>query len=126
VRFRQVRRRGRFTVTLATPAVVGSFAGCSPVYSCRVGRRVLINDERWRRATPTYRGLLEPYRQMVVNHEVGHALGFGHAGCSRRGALAPVMQQQSKRLNGCRRNPWPLPGERRAFARRIGVTGEGA
>jgi hypothetical protein len=83
---------------------------------------VLINDERWRRATPTYRGLLELYRQMVVNHEVGHALGFGHAGCRRRGGLAPVMQQQSKSLSGCRRNPWPLPDERRALARRLGVS----
>jgi len=122
VRFRRVSRGGRFTVRLASPRVVGSYGGCSSYYSCRVGRYVMINDARWRFATSSYRGERRHlYRQMVVNHEVGHALGFGHATCRRAGWRAPVMQQQSKGLGDCRANPWPLPGERRALARRLGV-----
>ncbi|HEX5017257.1 MAG TPA: DUF3152 domain-containing protein, partial [Actinomycetes bacterium] len=56
-------------------------------------------------------GNLRQYRAMVVNHETGHWFGLGHASCGGSGKLAPVMMQQSKGLEGCRPNPWPLPGE---------------
>lgn len=122
VRFKRASR-GSFQVTLAAPGVVGSFGGCSAYYSCRSGGYVLINAARWAKATPTFPGrtLLHSYRQLVINHEVGHALGFGHSGCRRSGALAPVMQQQSIGLQGCQRNQWPLPSERWVLARRLGV-----
>jgi hypothetical protein len=48
---------------------------------------------------------------MVVNHETGHWLGHGHLGCGGAGRLAPVMMQQSKGLDGCKHNPWPLASE---------------
>lgn len=122
VRFRRVSQRGGFTVRLTDPRVVGSYRGCSTYYSCRVGRYVMINDNRWRFATRSYRGQpLHHYRQMVINHEVGHALGFGHGRCPGAGLRASVMQQQSKGLDGCVANPWPLWAERRALARRLGV-----
>jgi hypothetical protein len=51
---------------------------------------------------------------MLINHEVGHRLGYGHITCDKDGGLAPVMQQQTKFLNHdgirCRANPWPYPG----------------
>jgi len=122
VRFKHVSRGGQFTVRLTDPRVVGSYGGCSSYYSCRVGRDVMINDNRWRYGTRSYGDEpLHLYRQMVVNHEVGHALGFGHASCGRTGSRAPVMAQQSKGLGGCQANPWPLSSERSALARRLGV-----
>jgi hypothetical protein len=52
---------------------------------------------------------------MLVNHEIGHTLGQHHRGCSKDGALAPVMMQQSKGMttngNTCKPNPWPRPYE---------------
>lgn len=115
VRFVPVRRGGAFTVVLAEARTLPSFSSvCSVEWSCRVGRFVVINQTRWQRASPAWnaaRGPLRGYRHMVVNHETGHWLGFGHAGCPRRGAPAPVMMQQSKGLAGCRFNPFPTPAE---------------
>ena len=116
-RFRAVTggRPGDFTVVLAQARYLPSFSwGCSAAYSCRVGRTVVINETRWRTGSPAFPGTLEQYRQMVVNHETGHWLGRPHASCPRPGRPAPVMQQQSKGMHGCRANPWPLRSELRA------------
>jgi hypothetical protein len=122
IRFRE-GRGSAFRITLASPGAVAGFAGCSSAWSCRAGHFVLINKMRWDRASGAYpgRSRLQAYRQLVINHEVGHALGFGHAYCGRRGSAAPAMQQQSKGLNGCDANPWPLRWERRILARRYAV-----
>ena len=83
-------------------------------YSCQNGPVVAINANRWRYATPEWTGDLATYRQMLVNHEVGHLLGMHHPPapqCPGRGQLAPVMAQQSTELDGCRPNPWPLSHE---------------
>ncbi|HLU44175.1 MAG TPA: DUF3152 domain-containing protein [Natronosporangium sp.] len=78
--------------------------------SCRVPGQAIINYTRWRESVPHYVDSEVPlvtYRQMVINHEVGHELGYGHEGCPAPGELAPVMMQQTIRLDGCIANPWP-------------------
>lgn len=116
VAFRRVDRGGHFSVVLAEAGRVPGFHPiCSAQWSCRVGRYVVINQTRWQRATPSWnraRKSLRSYRHMVLNHETGHWLGHGHLGCPGRGRPAPVMMQQSKGLDGCRHNPWPLGSER--------------
>ncbi|MET1058960.1 MAG: DUF3152 domain-containing protein [Nocardioides sp.] len=115
IAFKEVRSGGSMTLVLAEASRVPSFSSvCSSSWSCRVGRYVVINQKRWRSASPAwnrYGGSLRDYRHMVVNHETGHWLGHGHRTCPARGALAPVMQQQSISLGGCRFNPFPTRRE---------------
>ena len=88
-------------------------------YSCQRSEVVALNAERWREATPKWTGDLHTYRQMLVNHEVGHLLGQPHprVQCPRPGQPAPLMAQQSTELDGCLPNPWPLDAEVAAAAR---------
>ena len=117
VRFVPVRKGGAFTLWIAAAATVPGFSsGCSATWSCRVGRNVIINQTRWRTASPAWNaGRLSrrDYRHMVVNHETGHWLGKGHARCPGKGRPAPVMMQQSKGTGGCDFNPWPTRAELR-------------
>ncbi len=111
-RFARVARGGDFTVVLAQASLVPTYSrSCSALYSCRVGRDVILNVDRWRSGARAFPGSLEQYRQMVLDHETGHWLGLGHASCPGRGRPAPVMQQQSKGMQGCTPNAWPLEGE---------------
>lgn len=103
-----------FTVWLAAPDKMTSFAlGCSTFYSCRVGRNIIINDDRWRLGSPFLAMNLDDYQHMVVNHETGHWFELDHSDCPLTGQAAPVMMQQSKGvLNGCLPNPWPTSVEK--------------
>lgn len=99
-----------FVIYLASPPTVNEM--CAPLktggkWSCASRNRVILNSDRWTLLTPTYAGKTADYRAYMVNHEVGHYLGRGHVGCSTKGAPAPVMLQQSIRLEGCTPNAWP-------------------
>lgn len=112
-----------FVITLASPVTTGEWCRKSGLdttvdnVSCDSAQtpRVMINAFRWARGSETFGPkAMHAYRQMLINHEVGHRLGHGHVNCGTPGALAPVMQQQTKslRIDGiaCRANPWVYPG----------------
>ncbi len=99
-------------VILASPMT--SAALCRPlvtrgVASCGHDGRAVLTVLRWVRTTPEFVKIRTTYRHYLVNHEVGHLLGHSHEPCPRRGALAPIMQQQTYGLKGCRPNAWPYP-----------------
>lgn len=100
---------------LTSPATVDRL--CYPLdtrgyTSCRVGTNVVINVNRWALGAAPFMnagGSITEYRNYVINHEMGHFLGRGHVGCPGAGRLAPVMQQQTLHMSGCRPNGWPHP-----------------
>lgn len=112
VRFERTDRPdAELRIIVATPTLTDRL--CRPLVtagevSCRVDDRVVLNAKRWAYAVPAYIGKVEEYRRYLVNHEVGHAIGYSqHSQCTEPGTPAPVMMQQTKGLQGCRPNPWP-------------------
>ncbi|WP_406383749.1 DUF3152 domain-containing protein [Streptomyces sp. NBC_01618] len=111
-----------FVITLASPGTTGDWCMKSGLdttednVSCdsAATERVMINAYRWAQGSSTFGSdKLFAYRQMLINHEVGHRLGHNHVSCRTPGALAPVMQQQTKSLDidgiKCRPNAWVHP-----------------
>ncbi|MFI1222399.1 MULTISPECIES: DUF3152 domain-containing protein [unclassified Streptomyces] len=111
-----------FVITLASPGTTGDWCAKSGLdttidnVSCDSAAtdRVMINAYRWAQGAATFGPeQLLPYRQMLINHEVGHRLGHNHVSCRTPGALAPVMQQQTKTLElegiKCKPNAWVHP-----------------
>ncbi|OII66620.1 DUF3152 domain-containing protein, partial [Streptomyces sp. CC77] len=111
-----------FVITLASPGTTGVWCAKSGLdttvdnVSCdsAATQRIMINAYRWARGADTYGpDRMLAYRQMLINHEVGHRLGHNHENCRKPGGLAPVMQQQTKTLEiggiSCRPNPWVYP-----------------
>ncbi|MEV5162938.1 DUF3152 domain-containing protein [Streptomyces sp. NPDC053728] len=112
-----------FVITLASPGTTGVWCAKSGLdttednVSCDSAAtdRVMINAYRWAQGASTFGAdKLLSYRQMLINHEVGHRLGRNHVNCRTPGAPAPVMQQQTKTLDidgiKCLPNPWVHPG----------------
>ncbi|MGH3677080.1 MAG: DUF3152 domain-containing protein [Mycobacterium sp.] len=125
-----------FRISLSTPMT--SREGCgyeipietscyNPVYGPDQQPRVILNEARWVRGAVPFQGDVGSYRQYLINHEVGHAIGYQrHEPCTENGDLAPVMMQQTFSTNdndaarfdpewvkpdgkACNANPWPYP-----------------
>lgn len=115
VRFERVEDPALATVRvlIAAPATVDAMCGRVGLrtlgrYSCWTGRFTALNAERWTGGADDFDDL-EVYRRYLVNHEVGHALGYRHTRCAGPGQLAPIMVQQTIGTGGCVANGWPYP-----------------
>jgi hypothetical protein len=114
VRFQRVQKGAGTFILIAEPETVDRL--CYPLQtkgevSCCNGRYVVFNAVRWKEGVPHWTGSISTYRQMLINHEMGHRIGKSHQNCPGHGKLAPVMQQQTYGLQGCLMNSWPLDSE---------------
>ncbi|WP_328312004.1 DUF3152 domain-containing protein [Streptomyces sp. NBC_00442] len=111
-RFQLVATGADVVIKIATPkttdklcAAVGDTGG---ELNCEVGGGVVVNLKRWVTGSPQYDGPPAEYRHLIINHEIGHLIGYHqHMACPGAGKPAPVMMQQIKGLNGCTSNAWP-------------------
>lgn len=125
-----------FRISLSSPMTVRLGCGyefpletsCyNPAFGPDRQPRVFVNVARWIRGAVPFEGDVGSYRQYVINHEVGHAIGYlRHEPCDKQDGLAPVMMQQTFSTSNddaarfdpdwvqpdgktCRFNPWPYP-----------------
>jgi Protein of unknown function (DUF3152) len=103
-------------VLLATPDTTDTLcatAGLNTegVYSCRYGTTIVINLRRWLKGAPGFAMGLDGYHTMVINHEMGHRLGFDHMLCPHAGQPAPVMEEETIDLAGCTPNAYPFASD---------------
>ncbi|MEV5602503.1 DUF3152 domain-containing protein [Streptomyces sp. NPDC052299] len=117
VTFRQVAdESATLVIRIATPDTADAICATGGLdtegeLNCRVGRTVAVNLKRWQLGSPEFAGPPEEYRALIINHEVGHWLGYDHRECPGPGRPAPVMMQQIKGLHGCVSNAWPYAAD---------------
>lgn len=135
VRIDSKQRTPDFRILLTTPETTKKYCGFDiPIESsCYLGsatpgqNMVILNLARYLLGAKTFGGDTMSYRIYEINHEVGHAIGYGHLPCRGNGELAPVMMEQTFSLTNsviyrfdksgavpnnnltCKPNPWPYP-----------------
>lgn len=98
-------------VVLASPGTTDRL--CLPLdtigeLSCGIEETAVLNFKRWATGSQAWEST-ERYRQYLVNHEVGHVIGYHHDLCAGEGEHATVMVQQTTTTSGCIPEPWPVP-----------------
>ncbi len=68
---------------------------------------IWIHADNWNKVPPDFVGSKRLYREYVIQHEMGHVLGYNHERPINISELCPVMYQQTKGTRGiCKSNPW--------------------
>jgi hypothetical protein len=120
--FERTDGKADFVIRLASPGTTNKLCGAvgldtsEQTVSCDAAGTpyVVINAWRWAQGSETFGDEMVMYREMLINHEVGHRLGHGHEYSCRPDGLAPVMMQQTKTVTAqsgkvCKINAWPYP-----------------
>ncbi|MEV5938551.1 DUF3152 domain-containing protein [Streptomyces sp. NPDC051994] len=115
-RFQLVADGADVVIKIATPKTTDKLCASNGdtggELNCEVTGGVIVNLKRWVTGSPQYDGPPAEYRHLIINHEIGHMIGYHqHMACPGAGKLAPVMMQQIKGLNGCKSNAWPYTSD---------------
>jgi len=77
---------------------------CKGLVSCQVGNVLAFNADKWDTLPVGWVGSLAGYQTELINHEVGHWLGFDHAGCVSKPTAQPILATPTVVLPGCSPN----------------------
>jgi len=98
-------------VVLASPGTTDEL--CLPLdtassVSCGIEETAVLNFKRWAKGSKAWKEIAN-YRHYLVNHEVGHVIGYHHDLCAGEGEHATIMVQQTTTTSGCIPEAWPAP-----------------
>jgi len=111
--FKNIESPHKIPIRLSSNKTLLEVCGFPGKLSCcdMATKECWINAYRWKYGS-TKSGLpLTKYRNYVINHEVGHALGKLHTQCPCEDCPAPIMMQQTKGIGHCKPNDKPLKNE---------------
>lgn len=113
INFIQVEENYNFQIILASPKNIRNYCNFSGL-SCAdpVHQKIWINNSRWTNGAKPSKLSLKNYRIYLINHEVGHILGFLHA-IPIKNRKVPVMNQHTLGLKGGLAYMWPLKSEQK-------------
>ena len=116
LKFVQDNNDYHFEIILARPSLIKTTCGFGKL-SCAdmVTNKIYINLNRWIKGSKFSKLNLEGYRNYVINHEVGHILGFDHDKPIKN-RLCPVMVQQTLSIGDAKPNPYPTRKEQKELA----------
>ena len=101
--FEIVENNSDILIRLSSAKTIKEKCGFHENLSCAelAGKHIFLNEDRWFHGAPASQLSLDDYRQYMVSHEMGHALGKGHTKCPCKGCPAPIMLQQPKGIQQC-------------------------
>lgn len=76
--------------------IYGGPANLSVTFYGKDPIEVMIDANNFITGVPISKLGKKEYRKYVINHETGHALGYGHLPCNSENQICPVMYQMTK------------------------------
>lgn len=103
----------KITIRLSSNKTVEKICGLANKLSCcnMQTKECWLNFYRWINGANPSQLPLYKYRNYMINHEVGHALGRFHTTCPCVGCTAPIMMQHTVSIGECTPNDKPLIDE---------------
>jgi hypothetical protein len=113
VRFEAGSSNCNFTLGLVSNGSMGLLdQRCDRQSTCRLGDQIEINLANWQRPPLAWKSGTAAYRAELVNQEVGHWLGFDHAGCLGSTSSTSLLQAPTLVLDGCSPNWFAMTPDR--------------
>lgn len=113
--FKNIKSTNKIPIRLSTNSTISRDCGFDPrerLSCCDMStKEVWLNFYRWINGATESKLNLYKYRDYMINHEVGHALGRLHVTCPCPGCPAPIMMQHTITIGECSPNSKPLKGE---------------
>lgn len=112
--FDKIQTNKKIVINLSTNDTINKKCGFgAEMLSCcdMSTKEVWINFYRWMNGSKHSKLNIYKYRDYVINHEVGHALGRLHTDCPCEDCPAPIMMQHTVSIGNCKPNNKPLKNE---------------